>query len=710
MTEHRDQRFRQHAVVVLGIAAAVYAVVEVNLAVLHPLTGLALFAMPMIAMVFLQQPLLQRLEDVRWLRWVDTALAAIAMACFAYIAVEAEALGQRVGEFTATDHAVGFVGLLLVIEATRRATGPALPILTVLFVLYALRGPALPDWLLPHRGETFETLIDHAWLQTSSEGVFGIALSVMFRYVFPFVLFGGFLEATGATQFIVQFADRMFGRTPGGAAKIAVFGSGLLGSLSGSAVANTVTSGAFTIPMMKSSGFKPHEAAGIEAAASSGGALLPPVMGAGAYMMLEVIPDQRIELIDILRAALIPGLLYYLSIFLLVHFHAHRIRARAAAQEKHEARPLPVFEGVMFVGSLAVLVTLLLMRYSPYRAATYTIGLMLVGMLFHPRLTVTRPQRVALAAVAAALLWPTYLVLPYLPHVTPTWPTAVLLVIALTLLGALAIPGWRPVIRDALVRAAQTSATLVAAVCCVGIIIAIVFISGAGTALPAAVTPLAEKSLLGALLLIMACSIVLGMGLPSAVVYLLLAILLGDVLENLGVPILAAHLFVFYFGMMSMVTPPVALAAYAAASIAGAGIMRSSFAAFRFALVGFTLPFMFVYRPELLLITTEHTGVAGLVYAIGIALVGIVSLAAALAGFLFRMLTRLERALAFAAGALALLPDPGWVLGDARVSMMKAVGVAPTVIDLLGIGLLVAVVALNRRPQPGATDPAAASA
>jgi len=686
MTSQTEPRLHRAAIAVLGVVVSVFTLIEVNLAVFAtPMTALSLFAMPMVAIVFLNRPLLERLKDVAWLRHIDKALAGLAMFCFAYIAFEAGALAQRVGDFTALDHAVGYVGLLLVIEAARRATGWALPTLTIAFVLFALYGPSLPDWLLPHPGESFTSLTEHAWLQTSSEGVFGIALGVMFRYVFLFVLFGGFLEATGATQFIVQCANRMFGRVPGGSAKIAVFSSGMLGSLSGSAVANTVTSGAFTIPMMKSSGFKPHQAAGIEAAASSGGALLPPVMGAGAYMMLETIGDQ-VTLTQILAAAVIPGVLYYISIFLLVHFHAHRAHARGNTAERSAAGPLPVYEGVMFVGSLAVLVVLLLVGFSAFRAATYTIGLLLVGLIAHPRVSVPTPQRVGLAAVALGLLVPIYFLIPAVSRLPQTWANALLIDIAAITLGALAFPAWRPIMAQALIRAARTAATLVAAVCCVGIIIAIVLITGAGTALPAAVTPLADQSLIGALLLIMACSIVLGMGLPSAVCYLLIAILLGDLLSNLGVPLLAAHMFVFYFGMMSMVTPPVALAGYAAASIAGAGIMRSSFAAFRFALVGFTLPYMFVFRPELLLITDGGHAVLTIAYAVAIALVGITSLAAALAGYLFHTLVAWQRAVLFAGAALALFPGRG---------------TANYVVDLIGVALLVTVAVLNRMQTKG---------
>jgi TRAP transporter 4TM/12TM fusion protein len=433
----------------------------------------------------------------------------------------------------------------------------------------------------------------------------------MFAYVFLFVLLGAFLKATGATRFIIDFAQRVLGRTPGGPAKVAVLSSGLMGSLSGSAVANTATTGTFTIPMMRSAGFKKEVAAGVEAAASSGGALVPPVMGAGAYMMLEII-DPPVSYLQIIRAALLPAVLYYFSLLLIVHFHSKRIGLVRGDREL-AAVSIWKFEGLVFVSGFATLLLLLLRGYTVFRAASVALVVVLVVSWLHTR------TRLDLRKVF-----------------------------------------------DALHGAARDAIPLVSAAACVGVVIGVVTLTGIGTKLPASILGLAQGNLMAALVLIMVSSIVLGMGLPSAVCYLLMATLIGPVLGQLGVVPLGAHLFIFYFGMMSMVTPPVALAAYAAASIAGASIMRTSLAAFRFALVGFTLPYMFVLRPELLMLDSsgETASWFAIARALTLAVLGIVPFAAAISGHLFTRLSVLQRVLLLAAAALLLVPTqtplPAW--------------------------------------------------
>ncbi|MCH8333481.1 TRAP transporter fused permease subunit, partial [Candidatus Sumerlaeota bacterium] len=522
------QRLRRFLIPALGTVLSLFVVFEVNYAQLTPLSQLAIFAMLGMVLCFLNFPVSPRLKDNAALRVFDFLLCAGAVVCCSYLIVEGKALGQRAGIYTTTDIVAGTVGIILVLEATRRSIGVALPILALLFIAYAMLGRYLPDWLFPHRGYGVDRIVAQTFLRT--EGVFGTALRVMFTYVYLFVVFGAFLEASGATQFIIDFAERFFGKSPGGPAKVAVLGSGLMGSLSGSAVANAVTIGTFTIPMMRNSGFKPHIAAGITAAAASGGALVPPVMGAGAYMMLEIV-DPPVTFVQIARAAIIPATLYYLSIFLIVHFFARRVGAGRIVRTGEAPRSLLRIEGFIFFAALASLIGFLLNGRSPFRAVTFSLAIILILSLTSSRTRIT-PRRAM----------------------------------------------------DALVRASRNGIALVSASACVGIIIGIVTLTGVGTSFPNAIIPLAERSLFAALVAIMICSIVLGMGLPSAVCYLLMATLIGPVLNKLGVIPLAAHLFIFYFGMMSMVTPPVALAAFASASIAKANIMATGLAAFRFSL------------------------------------------------------------------------------------------------------------------------------
>ncbi|MXY23995.1 MAG: TRAP transporter fused permease subunit [Acidobacteria bacterium] len=663
---HTPRDYRLLASGALGVFLCVFTLVEVNYPLLAPQSRLALFALAGLALCFLQVPIHSTLKQHPAARASDIVLAALAVGCCGYIVVQTDllfeawwidgqALGNRAGFETTLDTAIGLVGLLLVIEAARRALGLALPLLAGAFILYALFGSAFPDWLFPHRGYSVERIVAQTFLH--SQGVFGVALGVMFTYVFLFVIFGAFLEATGATRFIVDFAERVFGRSSGGPAKVAVLSSGLMGSLSGSAVANTATTGTFTIPMMRSAGFRPVTAAGVQAAASSGGALMPPVMGAGAYMMLEIV-EPPVTYLEVIRAALIPALLYYLSLLLIVHFHAKRMagatagaRADAAgvgaggggggdtaggggSGEESEA-DISRAAGIVFGSALASLIVFLLLGYTAFRAVTLSLAAIVVVS------SLSRETRL----------------------------------------------DWRGTLTS-LANAARGVVPLVAAAACVGIIIGIVTLTGVGTRLPATIIPLAEQSLFLALVLIMVSSIILGMGLPSAVCYLLMATLIGPVLGDLGVIPLAAHLFIFYFGMMSMVTPPVALAAYAASSIANTRIMPTAFAAFRFALVGFTLPYMFIYRPELLMLTTsgEAAGWLEMLLPVAIATLGVGCFAAGIAGQLRAPLGLALRLAVFVAAALLLAPGPAATLA----------GVAVPVFDLAGVALFGVVLALNR--------------
>lgn len=625
---------RRGLVDLLALLLVGFTLFEVNYPHLAPQSQLAVFAGLGLTSCFLLYPLR---APGRLGPRVDALLSMVTLVCCGYLVFQSEplfepwwvggrSLGDRAGAATTLDVLVGGLGVLLVLEASRRAVGLALPLLAIAFLAYGFAGPLFPAWLFPHRGYPLDRLISQSFLH--GQGVFGIALDVMFSYVFLFVVFGALLEVTGATEFVIESAKQAFRRSSGGSAKIAVLSSGLIGSLSGSAVANTATTGTFTIPMMRSSGLPPHIAAGITAAASSGGALVPPVMGAGAYMMLEIV-QPPVSYLEIIRAALLPAILYYLSLFLIVHFYARRVGSMQSTPSSSQA-PIARYEGILFLASLGSLLTFLIMGFTVFRSVSLALAVIIPLSFFRSRTRLTTERA-----------------------------------------------------RIAVMKTSRGGVPLIAAAACVGIIIGVVILTGVGTKLPALIIPLAEQNLLFALILIMVSSLILGMGLPSAVCYLLLATLIGPVIGDLGVPPLAAHFFIFYFGMMSMVTPPVALAAYAAASIAGSDILRSSFAAFRFALVGFSLPFMFVFRPELLLIGPggRAPGWAAVGYAVLVAVLGILSLAAALAGQLRTRLSAPMRGLLFLAAALLLYPGADSLLSGYRLTMF----------DLGGAGVLAAV-------------------
>ncbi len=485
---------------IMAVVLSAFVLLEVNYPLLTPQSQLAIFSMLGLVLVFLNYPLHNKLKDKVFSQIIDLFLAAAVVLCFGYVLVQSEPLfktfwldgqplGNRAGLEQPVDYIVGLVGLGLVLEAARRAIGLTLPLLSLIFIFYAAFGSSLPDWLFPHRGYPWQRIVSQTFLH--SQGVFGIALKVMFTYVFLFVLFGTLLEKTGSIGYIIDFTRKLFRKSVGGPAKVAVISSGMMGSLSGSAVANTATTGTFTIPMMRSSGFKPAIAGGVEAAASSGGALVPPVMGAGAYMMLEII-EPAVTYLQIIKAAIIPAILYYISLLLIVHFYANRVGVQAESVESKNSETQSNFPGVVFLGAFVTLIISLFIGYTPFRAVSLSLVAILVLSSFK------KETRVGLKGVGRAME-----------------------------------------------KAAKGGISLIAAASSVGIIIGVVTLTGIGSKLPAAILPLAQNNLILALLLLMISTIILGMGLPSAVCYLLVATFVGPILGELGIVPLSAHLFIF---------------------------------------------------------------------------------------------------------------------------------------------------------------------
>lgn len=605
--------------------------------------------------VFLNYPVHQRFADHRAFQLLDVLLIGGVIVCFGYVVVQTEPvfqgfwldgkpLGERAGAELRLDYIVGGFGLILILEATRRSIGVTLPLLSLTFLLYASFGQFMPDWLFPHRGYSIQRIISQTFLH--SQGTFGIALRVMFTYVFLFVLFGMLLERTGATGYVLNLARRVFGSSVGAPAKVAVLSSGMMGSLSGSAVANTATTGTFTIPLMKRSGFPSAMAGGIEAAASSGGALVPPIMGAAAYMMLEIV-EPAVTYLEIIKAALLPAILYYTGMLCMVHFAARSRRhivggvCNPEPDEAHddeqetEDRKILTVQGGIFLSAFVTLIGFLLMGATAFRAVSWSL----------------------LVVVAISLL-------NHLGRRMGKWDAT-----TETRIGVPDLLKGVDFLISPCKRASQSGVSLIAAAACVGIILGVVTLTGIGGKLPSTLLPLAATNLMLALFFLMVSTIILGMGLPSSVCYLLMAILVGPVLLDLGVVPLAAHFFIFYFGMMSMVTPPVALAAYAASAIAGSGVMTTGFAAFRFALVGFALPYAFVLRPALLWLradggTPEAWTVLG---NFSLTLVGTIVFAAAIAGYLFNKLSLSARGMLFIAAFILFFAPTGiqfvWIHG-----------------------------------------------
>ena len=671
------QKLKDNIFLVAAVLLCLFILAEVNYPQLTPQSELALFAMLGLIVVFLRYPVHPRFEDHLALRLLDVVLIVSVIICFGYVLGQTEpifqtfwldgkSLGDRAGAELPLDYIIGGIGLILILEATRRSIGVTLPLLSLAFLLYAGFGHFMPDWLFPHRGYSVQRIVSQTFLQ--SQGAFGIALRVMFTYVFLFVLFGALLERTGATNYVLDLAGRVFGSSTGAPAKVAVLSSGMMGSLSGSAVANTATTGTFTIPLMKRAGFQPAIAGGIEAAASAGGALVPPIMGAAAYMMLEIV-EPAVTYLEIIKAALLPAVLYYTGMLCMVHFSAQlasrklaiekaaqlasrklaiekaaqlasrKLAVESAAQravhspeeadgdeqeEKHGK--LLTLQGVIFLAAFVTLIGVLLKGATAFRAVSWSllvvVAISLLDFLvrrIRGRHSTTEGHRDSEIA-----------------------PTGIGVSDLLKGINFLISP---------CERAAQSGVSLIAAAASVGIILGVVTLTGIGGKLPSVLLSLASTNLMLALFFLMISTIILGMGLPSSVCYLLMAILVGPVLLDLGVVPLAAHFFIFYFGMMSMVTPPVALAAYAASAIAGSGIMATGLAAFRFALVGFALPYAFVLRPALLWLSEsgETPGVWTVFVNFSLTFIGTVILATAIAGYIFNRLSFWTRCILFAA-------------------------------------------------------------
>ena len=721
------EKTKQSAVTFLGVFLCLFTLLAVNYNLLQPQSALAVFVGVGLMLCYLTFPLGRRFAKSRIFRWLDVVLAVLAALTCLYVIVQTEplfssfwsdgfSLGNRAGSETTADYVVGVFGVLLVLEATRRSIGWIVPLLAIAFMAHSYYcygsfrydWPVLPDWMLPHAGQNVKDIVSTTFLQ--SLGVFGPAASVMFKYVFLFVVFGSFLEMSGATQFIIDFATKAFGRVRGGPAMVSVMASGLMGSLSGSAVANAVTTGTFTIPMMRAARFPNHIAGGITAAAASGGALVPPVMGAGAYMMLELVQPQ-VTFLTIMKAAIIPAILYYFSILAVVFLYSRRLGAEGLNAEEIAKKKLSGFEATVFAGALGTLIGLLILGFSPFRSVTGSLAVILVLATRREKLNISPQARslafatffIVLVLHQLTVLFKESVPLSLQPFLATSWfdprtdsissiltigsilESAIWGMFGLLIFG-LIHPAWRPQIVLAFTKSAKNGIALVAASACVGIIIGIVQQTGIASDFSSVIKGVVETNLFLALVGIMVCSLILGMGVPSVVCYLLMATLMGSLLGELGVLPLVAHLFIFYFGMMSMVTPPVALAGYASASIAEAPIMKTSFAAFRFSLVGFTLPYMFVYRPALCLLAPPGTELTwwAVIHAVVAATVGILAFAGGLAGYLRRPLGVVQRAVMFLSASLLLAPISK--IGETNV------GIA---VDVLGAFLFAAVILTN---------------
>jgi TRAP transporter 4TM/12TM fusion protein len=532
----------------------------------------------------------------------DVILAVIGGATAFYLFVNYDHVVHSVGNAPMYDIVIGAILIVLILEATRRSVSPILPIITIVFLLYAFSGPYLPGDLA-HRGFRVKRIIDHIFM--TGQGLWGVPLRVSATFVFLFVLFGSFLEKIGAGEYLINLSFALMGRFRGGPAKAAVVASCAMGSISGSSIANTVTTGAMTIPLMKKVGFKPHVAAAVEVAASTNGQLMPPIMGAAAFIMAEII---GVPYISIVKAAFIPAVLSYAAIFSIVHLEAVKENIRGLTKEECPPMIKTLLSGLHYLIPLALLIWLLLVTmWTPTTAAAWSIliaGFVAAGNNIHR----ARYQFPRVLAGKVPLLED-----PNAFEAFQQRPQGYM---------------WRRTqteILGALETGARNMAGIAAACACCGVIIGVVTLTGLGLKMATLITEAAGGSLLLTLIFSVFASIILGMGLPTTATYIIMAsmtapaILTISATQNLGLPIVAVHLFVFYYGIVADDTPPVGLCAYAAAGIAGSDPIKTGWKSFRLDLAAFTLPFMFIYNTKLLMMNTNWME---LVYIIPICILG----------------------------------------------------------------------------------------
>jgi len=629
-----------HDRLIFWIAVA-FSAYQVYTAAYAPLSSIVMRALHVGFLMLLTFTMLPRLgaRSTRgaWLGWI-LAIAGFVLAFYQWIFEED--LIVRSGDLTTLDMVVGVAALVLVFEATRRIMGPALPLICAAFLAYALFGQYLPG-PLAHRGYGFDQVINQ--MAFGTEGIYGIPTYVSSTYIFLFILFGTFLEQAGMIRLFTDFSMGTVGHTRGGPAKVSVVASGLMGTINGSGVANVVTTGQFTIPLMKRFGYRAEFAGGVEATSSMGGQIMPPVMGAVAFIMAETI---GVPYVEVVKAALIPAILYFATAFWMVHLEAGRLGLVGLPKAECPDAWAAVRRGWYLIVPLAALVWLLFAGYTPLFSGT--VGLAATVILIFGMAVATRASSTVLRFVfwiGLGLLSSSFLKYGI---------TAVFVVIGLLLVANLFAHSGREVLRlalNGLAEGAKNALSVGVACALVGVIIGVMTLTGAATTFGGFVIRLGEHSLFLSLVLTMLTCLVLGMGIPTIPNYIITSSLAAPALLEMGVPLIVSHMFVFYFGIMADLTPPVALAAYAASPIARAPGLAIGVQAMRIAIAGFVVPFMAVYAPALML---QSGGPLDVAYILLKALLAIGLWGAASIGYLWAPLLWWERLLA-AAGAFLLV-------------------------------------------------------
>lgn len=525
---------------------------------------------------------------------LDAVLALVGLGTCLYLITQFDELVLRAGMNTDTDVYVALLGIALVFEAARRVVGWPMIIVALVFIMYAFFGPYMPS-LIAHRGVDVDELVSHLFYTT--EGIFGTPMGVSSTFIYLFILFGAYLETTGLGKFFIDIANAIAGWAAGGPAKVAVLSSGLMGTVSGSSVGNVAGTGSFTIPMMKKLGYRAPFAGAVEAAASTGGQLMPPVMGAAAFLMAEFV---GVSYITVIKAAVIPACLYYIGVWLGVHYEAKKFGLKGTPRDK-----LPNFKDLLMEkGHLAIplvaIVYLLVTGYTPMRAALAAIFLSIFCACLRSS------TRIGFAEIV-----------------------------------------------DGLIKGSKGVLGVLIACATAGIIIGVVTKTGVGLKVATALLDLSGGYIVPAMFFTMITSLLLGMGVPTTANYVITSTIAAPALVQMNVPVLAAHMFAFYFGIVADVTPPVALAAYAGAGIAGANPLKTGVIAAKLAIAAFIVPYIFVLEPELLMI---NASIPLIIHAALTAVIGMWGVSVSMIGFCQNLLSLPQRAMFFLGGLCMIIP------------------------------------------------------
>ncbi len=631
-------------VMVLSVTLSLYQLYTAGVTALTALIQRSIHLGAILSLTFLLKPPFKSARKDKYTVWLflDWLLVAVSVSCVVYICYNLTAIFERQGDWLPSDLVVSVVGTLLVMEACRRVIGNIMTGICLAGILYAYFGPYMPE-LIIHKGYSIERIATTLWLTT--EGIFGLPIGVAATFVFVFVLFGAFLEVTGGGAFFIDLAYALTGRFSGGPAKTSVVASGFMGSVSGSAVGNVVATGSFTIPMMKKVGYRSHVAGAIEAAASTGGQLMPPIMGAGAFLMAEF---TNISYLTIIKVALVPAIMYYITVLIFVHYEAKKFGLKGQPKENLPKALSVIKDGLHFIVPVGILIYVLMANYSPMMAG-------FVAVL----------STLAASIAANSVRW-----------VRDSSPDR---------------PGFAGFCRlelrqilDALNRGAQNAVMVSVACAAAGIIVGMVTLTGMGLKFSSLVLDLSYGIKVLAILLIGAASLVLGMGLPVTASYIVLATLAGPALLDMGVPLMVSHMIVFWYSQDANVTPPVSLASFAGAGVAKANPMRTAFTSWKLAKGLYIIPIVMAYRPLLGMGKNYEL----LHWEVGITMVattlGLVAFASAIERFFIRRATWPETLL-FWVAALGLFWPAWWA-------------------DLAGFGAMAGAVLLQKLYSPVPKD------